>query len=109
MPSALTKKALNSRTTYWLHSDGTLIINTAATESDQAKATELCDLYKLNRTELRIARQDKIEFPTRSPRRFRFVDHSLALLAPETPNLHQANEPRVPLNGPTTSGVTQPP
>jgi uncharacterized protein (TIGR02646 family) len=58
---------------FYVTSNGRLEINPAASEDQRRSASALIDIYKLNRTELCESRQDQIEHPTRSPKRFRFL------------------------------------
>jgi uncharacterized protein (TIGR02646 family) len=58
---------------YYVTSQGRIEINPAATKTEQANATELREIYKLNRPELCESRRDQLDHPSKSPKRFRFL------------------------------------
>ncbi len=59
---------------FYVLADGRIEINCLALSEEECnRANDLLDLYNLNRRELCESRQDQIDNPTRSPKRFRFL------------------------------------
>lgn len=69
---------------FYVLADGCIEINPALSEDKGIRATELRDLYRLNRRELCESRRDQIDHPSRSPKRFRFLPRSETLGAPSS-------------------------